>query len=722
MAQRLVTTNVNTVIPGAYPTTTVRSTPTGVGATGDVLIIGEAAGGEDFTAEANLKENFFFSNQLSRITAKYLRGPVVDAARALVSPSNDTDIQGASGRIGVIKTNQGTKANRDVPAVPSGTYGELRDKNFGSDGNKYAYRITDVEDELGPMIQGDELTIGDGSIFNGLSFDVRNNGLAETTITLSANETDHDTITKLADEIDGQLPSGLECVPADGVDAIVIRAEIDADAKANGWGKSFELIDSTPGDLATLGLDAQLVVSSQEPIVELSITRTDTNVEETLDAEAEIALRIGYQGTTATIEISGGQLTTTVTGGTGNDLSIDLSEYTTLGDLAEFIDSQDGYTASAVEASLFSRTDILDEVSGIGIASTEEDLTPGRIKRAKRNFENAAALSLVLDFEAQAEAGLPAATGRRFLAGGSRGATTGATIIAALDAIRALDANFVVPLFSRDASEDIAEGSTDSASTYTIDAINFATKSHVLAMSTTKKKKHRIALLSKWATYSEQKSHAKVLGSFRTILMSQRTSQVDGAGTVVSHLPWHTACIAAGMQSAGFYRSLTHKYANVVSVEDPSGFDSGDIGDLEDAIESGLMVLETDDAGIRWVVDQTTYGFDDNFVYNSLQAVYMADVLALSLADSMERRFVGKSLADVDVATALSFVDQIMRQFRTLKIITGSDDAPLGYRGVNISIEGPVMSLSLEVKLATAILFIPIDVEISRVERSGEAA
>ena len=68
MAQRLTTSSVNTNIPGAYPEVTVKSTPVGITSTGDIVIIGEADGGADYTQET-LADNFYTGTQLDRVTA-----------------------------------------------------------------------------------------------------------------------------------------------------------------------------------------------------------------------------------------------------------------------------------------------------------------------------------------------------------------------------------------------------------------------------------------------------------------------------------------------------------------------------------------------------------------------------------------------------------------------------------------------------------------------------
>jgi hypothetical protein len=718
MAQRLTTSFVNTNTPGAYPSVTVKSTPVGISSTGDIVIIGEAEGGADYTEEV-LKDNFFTPTQLTRVRAKYLKGPIVDAMAALISPSNDTNIQGSISKVYIVKTNGGSKAEIDMPASPSGVYGALKDKNFGVDGNKYFFKVTQVESEIAPSITGNSLAPFTAVNFDGLSFSVRLNGGSGTTVTLGTGT--HASLAALASEIDGLLPAGMSCVAVPASTSLAISVDLDSNANGKGFGKSFEFIDSTAGDLAVLGFDEELIVSSQEPEVQVAINRQDTNTNESFLIEAQVALSVGYDGTSATLSISGGNLTTTVVGGSGSDLNIALSEFTTMSDLAAFINSQEGYSASSVSSSNNLSPLKLDEVAAIGIA-TSGGFEAGRIKRSLHNFKTKIAESSVLDFEATATKGLPAEmAASQFLAGGLKGATTSADIANCIPALEGIKVNFVIPLFSRDFSEDIADGLTDSASTYTIDAINALVKSHVLAMSTPKMKRNRIAMLSKQASYSAVKAAAASLTNFRATMFFQPSSQVNSLGNVTDYQPWHTACIAAGMQSAGFYKSLTNKFANVISFKDPVGFDSGNPGDVEDAIDAGLFFMQQETAGNKWVVDQTTYGFDTNFVYNSLQAVYMADVLAIQLSDSLQKFIVGQSLADVTSAGVVAFISKKMEEYRKLKIIGASDDAPLGYKNVVVTINGPIAEVKLEAKLATAILFIPIELELSQIQSSTSA-
>ncbi len=720
MAQRVVTSFVNAIIPDAYPNVTVTSQPVGLGASGIVVIMGEADGGPSYQSVV-LANNAFTPDQLSKVTSTYISGQIVDAMTALTAPSNDADITGTANTVYIIKTNNSTKAS----AIIDTDYGTFQDQNWGKPGNNYKYQITELADEMAPVQQGGVIAAF-GSALNGTSFTIRLNGAAATVITLSATSSDHDTVPHLVTELNTLLPSGITAAPSDALPSTAIKLTVDADVAANrkGWGKSFELVDSTPGDLAALGLAAGLSVSAQEPEVEVSVVNASSGLNETLDAIPDVALTIGYAGTSATLTIAAGTLTTTVVGGSGANLSISMSQYKTCADLATFIASQTGYACVCNPSAVQLPPSALDTQAAINIAATGANVMPGRLKNAAFRFQQTMSTSKGLAFVPMATAGLPASmAAAAFLSGGSRGATLAADIVNAIAQMAGIQANIIVPLFSQNATDDIALGLTDSASTYTIGAVNAAVKNHCIEFSTPKLKRNRICILSYWDatqnTYSNSKEMAQGLANYRCSLCIQRPSQVNSAGVIVSFMPWYNAVVAAGMQAGGFYKAIVNKLANVISFVDPAGYDSGSPGDTEDALSAGLLVMTNTTAGNSWVSDQTTYGFDTNFVYNSIQAVYASDLICLDLAQSFKAAFVGKSLADVSAATGLSYLSQKMAGYKRIKLIAASDDAPAGYKNAKVSILAPEMDVSVEIKLATAIYFIPISINISQVQQTA---
>lgn len=712
MSQRIVTPWLNTNVPGAYVNTTVISNASGLATSGVVLIMGEAAGGPDYSV-TKLANNFFGPTALNKVRSIYTSGPIVDAFSALSAPSNDPDIVGTASSIYVIKTNKGVQAS----ALVDTNYGTFKAQNYGVSGNLFNFTVTSLDAEVAPKYTGTTIPAF-GAALNGASFSLRLEGSVVSVVTLSGTSSDHDTIGHLVTELNGLLPSGIVASAGLASNTLVLTISPDSAAYRKGWGKSFELIDSTPGDLAALGLVAGLTVSSQEPGVEVQIINTTAGVNEVLDVNPAIALSVGYEGLTGTMTINATTLSTTVTGGSGSNLSITLDQYSTISQIAAFINAQPGYSASAAPSAIQLPPSALDQVSAIGIASTAS-VKPGRVKDAAFTFQQILGTSTALTFVPTAVAGLPAPSALVYLAGGLLGPTLAADIVNAISQMAGIQVNIIVPLFSQDASKDITAGNTDPGSTYTIDAINELLKSHCIEFSTPTLKRNRIAILSYNDTYANCKAQAQSLASYRCSLTCQQVVQVNSAGVNQLFLPWYASAVAAGMQAGGFYKSIVNHLANIVSFQDPAGYDSGDPADVSDAITAGLLVLTQNTSGIPWISDQTTYGLDSNFVYNSIQAVYLSDILALDLAQSFQTAIVGKSVADVSAASALSFLQQRFDYYKKLKMTTTSSDAPLGYKNASIQIVAPSMYVQVQAKLTTSIYFVAIDLALSAVQQSA---
>jgi hypothetical protein len=106
-------------------------------------------------------------------------------------------------------------------------------------------------------------------------------------------------------------------------------------------------------------------------------------------------------------------------------------------------------------------------------------------------------------------------------------------------------------------------------------------------------------------------------------------------------------------------------------------------------------------------------------VFNSIQAVYLADLMTLSLIDAFDKVVVGQSVAEVSAAAALSFLQGQMYNFYRLKWIATSNDAPLGYKNASVRLVGGVMTVTVEAKLAGLIYFVPITLSISEVTQEA---
>jgi hypothetical protein len=499
-------------------------------------------------------------------------------------------------------------------------------------------------------------------------------------------------------------------------------------------------LSTTPVTWISTAVAPQLLVSASEYVSLLTTARTADGISESISGSGDVVLKVGYHGntsvTTATLTISGTTLTTTVSGGTGSNLTVDLTKYATLADLAAYINSQSGYTAS-VSTALFGQQQVTYQATATakatvldkgtwGIASSHRNQV-GRIKKdAYAFFKNLSANSVLVQLgtgttPAAASAGQPEVQALTFLAGGTKGVTTNARVTGAIDAMERVRGNFLVTLFSRDASIDATEGLTDSGSTYTIDSINAYAKSHVVLMSQVKRKRHRQAFLSYKNTFVNAKLAAANIASARCSMAFQDFKSLDSQGNVKQFAPWLGACFAAGMQAAGFYKAIFKKFINCSGVLMADGTYSDQmVSQVEDGLQNGLLPAErAETGGFRWVSDQTTYGVDGNFVYNSIQAVYAMDTVALTIAQRLEQAFVGQSLADISAGLMLSYIKAIMSDLMRLKLIASSDDAPLGFKDAVVQISGNAAKVSLNIKLATSLYFIPIQAYISQITQTA---
>lgn len=467
---------------------------------------------------------------------------------------------------------------------------------------------------------------------------------------------------------------------------------------------------------------AKLLNSASEYRVTLNSNRQKDNVQESLDAGGEIALLISYTGTSAALVLSDSLLTVTVVGGAGASLTMDLKDFPTIADVATYINSKAGYKAQVGTAILGQLpSSALDDVTA-SVASTWGALN-GRIKIDGYRFaKKIGDESVLVSLAASPTSGLPAAVAAvTFLSGGTKGGTTDADVSAAFLALEKVRGNFLVPLFSRDASLDVTDGLTDSTSSYTIASINAGARSHVLKCSTLKRAKNRQAFVSLKDTFANDKAAAANTASFRCAFPFMDIKAEGAGGAIKQFAPWMGAVDAAAMQAAAFYKAIVRKYANISgALQAAKDFDDQDDTQMEEALLAGLLPMRrAETGGWYWVSDQTTYGKDSNFVFNSIQATYVADIIALTMKQRMENAFVGQSVADVNAALALAFLETIMEDFKRLKLIAPSDDAPKGFKNASIKISGTAMVVSVEVKLAGAIYFIPISFLVSQVQQSA---
>lgn len=490
----------------------------------------------------------------------------------------------------------------------------------------------------------------------------------------------------------------------------------------NGAGKTLSVEGDVSAVFRNINTTADAGLSNSQKIsaaeLKNQMTYSKGSLSESVTSGGEVVLTVGCTEEDATVEVTSTKVDFKISG--ASEFSCLFSQFKTLKDLADFASSQTGWSASTTSPKYnnASPSDLdKGEFGASGISSHKNC----RLKRDASQWKKDQAASTLVSVALVDDSGLPEEAADKFLSGGAKNGTSSAQFTAAIDKIEKLTTNFIVPLVSQDADADIEDEETESSSTYTVDAVNAYVKSHVIKMSTVKMRKNRSAIVSKRAEYSDVKDAAGEMSSFRVGMTFQDVRNVSADGTIKVFQPWMGSVVAVGMQSAAGFRGIVKKFANVTGISVASDdFDSSNPGESEDALKAGLMFMErVPTGGFRWVSDQLTYSVDNNFVYNSLQAVYLADLITAILIDQFDRLVVGKSVAEISATAALSILESEMFNFLRLRWIAPSDDAPNGYKNALVRLNGGVMQISVEIKLAGLIYFVPIQLSVSEVQQTA---
>jgi hypothetical protein len=556
---------------------------------------------------------------------------------------------------------------------------------------------------------------------------------------------------KLADATGGSVtnPAAQSATTITASDATEVRAYSPITVSVNttaasGQGQSLEIADTSTGTFsntvftfagATASPPAALadwtsttaspwaIPSTTEYGVTLAISRQLDAINQKVTVNGKVILTLGVVADTASAVISGTTLTLTVVGGPITSQTINLSQFPTINDLVVNLTAL-GLKASAATSTIGQSSPLNLDQGTYYFASSKGALT-GRIKADGAAFQSAVNATGIVSFTAAYPAtiptGLPQTQAQAAFSGGSRGGTTNTDVSQACDAMQKVRGNFVIPLFSCDATVDVADGLTATTSTYDLASVAALIKAHVLFMSQLKQRRPRLGLMSYRGAYADAKEFAGNMAQARCVTFFQDIRDVNSVGNTVQYRPWMAACKAGGMQAAGVYKPIVNKYVNIQGALQAAGDFDDDLTDsLADALQAGLCPITVDENGAwLWASDQTTYGADNNWIFNSLQAMYVGDLIQTTTMIRTNRAFVGQSVADISASIAAMVVGRILDNFKEQKWLAASDDAPGGWKNLIIKLQGPALVVSVEIKVAGATYFVPINFQITPVVQSA---
>jgi hypothetical protein len=706
--------------PGAYSKTSIDlSGGFALGPVGLIAIFGESTRGKSGAEESDISRNVYSANQLTDVRNKYGSGPLVDAMNFLFAPASDGAIAGGAQAVYIYKTNASTRATLALASA----YGTIRALEYGVGGNTITYSAAQTA-EVAPSVASsapfDSATVPAGS------FTIRQNGGAISTVTVTGAYANHAAF--VADVATWSVSGVTFTAGGSGVaSTLTITMAADALANQKGFGKSMELANATSTPLTAMGIAAGSVASATEAAMTITVKQTRDLLQEQETVGGNIVLQAGYDGVeaTATVQVSATQVI--LTAGT-SVATFDKSAYSTLLQLVNAMNLTAGWEV-ALASTLYNSlpASVLDLVTVGAKSSNAATIKPAKIKKDAQEVADFMADSSIVSIASQEKTGLMDAASEVALAGGSLGATSTASITAALSAFEQIRVNSVVPLFSRDATADIADNLTDPNSAYTIAGIHQAIKTHCSLMSTTVNRSERQGYVSLKASFDSCLDTAALLADARMQLAIQDTRNNDAQGNIKWFQPWAMSCLLAGARAgAPVGTPLTFKYMNCSGIRhtaQPMSTPEEDIivdfnpnSQATQAIKGGITFMEAPQSGgIRVVVDNTTYSKDANWVYNRANVLYAADVLAFDFRNQLENIFIGQK-NNIQASEIKSVAASILATFLAQGITVSTPDAKNGYKKLDVSIEGNVVKIACIVVLVEGIDFILNDITLTRVQ------
>lgn len=467
----------------------------------------------------------------------------------------------------------------------------------------------------------------------------------------------------------------------------------------------------------------------------ITINRLNDTAEVLGENPGTAVISIDYtgDGSAASAVISGSSkanktLAITLTGQTDGSLnqSIVLANYT-FKQLVDFINAQVGYAAVLLDASKAAlKANELDSIGATSILTVtslyrlQEEILE-LINTSERVEASLAATPVV---------GLPVNLTNSFLTGGAKGASTNANFSTGLSKSLAKDYSVALPCISRDASADIADGMTDASSSYTISAVQASLESHLILRGSVKNRKEAQGHTGfRDAQKADCYAQAAVVGSELVQFHIQDVLVLDVDGNLTWKHPHVHAAICAGIRlGTEVGEPLTHKFLNVNGVGhvvDPvTGLETGDFNeslDVDQAIDAGITFSEKAQGGHRIVVDNTTYGVDQSFVFNRGSVVEAAQFTAKTLRETAELVFVGKKVSNGAASSIKSVLRSKLQELNRANIITASDDAPEGFveETFVVNVTGNTAEVQVEVKPVQGLDFVFITFTLGDIKQSA---
>lgn len=390
------------------------------------------------------------------------------------------------------------------------------------------------------------------------------------------------------------------------------------------------------------------------------------------------AFSVKYNGAEATATIGVTANTVVLSAPAATTLhTIDLTAFSTVGQLVDKINSLTGFEAAALDSS-----DNKPTLNGLDFVTAGDIKTTFTVRadlQAIVDWFNSSGQTLVTAERSAGAGALPVNIPFTYLAGGSEGVTTNTDWADGLTELQTVDVQWIAPV-----SGD--------------PAIHAMTDAHAAYCSNVLKRERRPVCGTPLATTDDQAiALAKAINSDRTSLCHLGYYDYNAAGVLTLYPAYMTAAlIAAAFAGVSPGTPLTNKTIKVRGLErklrNPT--------DTDKLILGGVLCVESTDQGFKVVQSISTWLGNDKYnrVEQSTGAALDFTVRNWREAVDVLR---GQKQNPLLLSRAVSISDTVLRELAREEpqgpgVLAGDENSP-PYRNIRANIEGDVLRVQAEV-------------------------
>lgn len=379
------------------------------------------------------------------------------------------------------------------------------------------------------------------------------------------------------------------------------------------------------------------------------------------------------------------ELTTDIDGGGG--LTIDLSEFSSIRELVNFLNSQTGYTAVIITL----RPDDEDPSDLDHITAVDIDTIAGSVTATLKeiiDWFNSDESPFVEATRVIAEGTLPDDIPYTFMTGATEPAITPTDWQNAFDLLGEID----VSIFT------VATGEI---------GIHTMGDTHAKFYSTFGKSE-RIQIVGAAlgdTDVSDLLDRAQILNSDRTGLVAQGVIDFDRNRQIVTVPAYIVAAGVAGMfQGAPIGLPMTHKFVRAIGLE--THYRSSELDTL---LQGGVIPLEFKQGVGYWIVhSRFTWLINPLFNHVEISTALAVDTVKRTLRDALETEIVGQKATKDILNRVNSLVDSECRVLERGEIIVGDPPLNPAYKNIVSELDGDRISVSLEVSPVLPVNYVTV--------------